>query len=178
MIKIVNLHKTFGETEVLKGISLDISQNQVTVIMGPSGSGKSTLLRCINGLEEISSGTVVVDGHDVRSKKTDINFIRTEVGMVFQQFNLFPHMTVLENVTLGPRKIRKMPRPEAEKLGQNLLKKVGLQTNPAPILIILAAGRSSGWPLPALLPCVPRPYFLTNPPAHLILSFLERCLKS
>ena len=126
MIKIVNLHKTFGETEVLKGISLDISQNQVTVIMGPSGSGKSTLLRCINGLEEISSGTVVVDGHDVRSKKTDINFIRTEVGMVFQQFNLFPHMTVLENVTLGPRKIRKMPRPEAEKLGQNLLKKVGL----------------------------------------------------
>ncbi|MCF8112642.1 MAG: amino acid ABC transporter ATP-binding protein [Desulfotignum sp.] len=126
MIKIKNLHKNFGTLEVLKGINLDISQGEVTVIMGPSGSGKSTLLRCINRLEEITSGTVIVDGQDIMDKNTNINMIRTEAGMVFQQFNLFPHKTTLENVTLGPLKVRKMSRPEAEKLGRQLLEKVGL----------------------------------------------------
>ena len=126
MINIRDLHKNFGDLEVLKGVNLDIAEKEVTVIMGPSGSGKSTLLRCINCLEEISAGTVVVDGQDVRDPKTDINFIRTEVGMVFQQFNLFPHMTALGNVTLGPLKVRKMSVKDAEKLGRELLEKVGL----------------------------------------------------
>ena len=126
MINIRDLHKSFGDLEVLKGVSLDIAQKEVTVIMGPSGSGKSTLLRCINCLEEITGGTVVVDGHDVRDPKTNINFIRTEVGMVFQQFNLFPHMTALGNVTLGPLKVRKMSVKDADKLGRELLEKVGL----------------------------------------------------
>lgn len=126
MIQIKSLHKSFGTLEVLKGIDLEITQGEVTVIMGPSGSGKSTLLRCINLLEDITSGTVIVDGHDVRDKKTNINFIRTEAGMVFQQFNLFPHMTALGNVTLGPIKVRKMSKIEARKLGRDILAKVGL----------------------------------------------------
>jgi glutamine transport system ATP-binding protein len=127
MIEIRQLHKSFGSLEVLKNIDFTVSAGEVTVIMGPSGSGKSTLLRCINRLEEITSGTVIVDGYDVTDKATDINFIRTEAGMVFQQFNLFPHMTTLGNVTLGPRKVRKMNRKEAENLGRELLAKVGLK---------------------------------------------------
>ncbi len=126
MIRIENLHKYFGSLEVLKGIDLHIKQGEVVVIIGPSGSGKSTLLRCINRLEEITSGTVIVDGYDINDKKTDINFIRTEVGMVFQQFNLFPHMKALQNVTLGPIKVRKMANKDAEELGMTLLEKVGL----------------------------------------------------
>lgn len=127
MIRIENLHKYFGSLEVLRGIDLHIKRGEVVVIIGPSGSGKSTLLRCINCLEDITSGTVIVDGYDINDKNTDINFIRTEVGMVFQQFNLFPHMKALQNVTLGPIKVRKMDRKEAEELGMELLKKVGLK---------------------------------------------------
>ena len=127
MISINNLHKYFGPLEVLRGIDLQIKQGEVVVIIGPSGSGKSTLLRCINRMEEITSGSIIVDGHDINDKKTDINFIRTEVGMVFQQFNLFPHMKALQNVTLGPIKVRKMARSEAEALGMTLLQKVGLE---------------------------------------------------
>ena len=127
MIRIEDLHKNFGPLEVLKGIDLHIRPGEVVVIIGPSGSGKSTLLRCINLLEDISSGTVIVDGLDLKDKDTDINFIRTEVGMVFQQFNLFPHMTAMENVTLGPIKVRKMSKKKAQNLGIELLRKVGLE---------------------------------------------------
>lgn len=127
MIKIKGLHKNFGSLEVLKGIDLHIKLGEVVVIIGPSGSGKSTLLRCINLLEDITSGTVIVDNLDLKDKNTDINFIRTEVGMVFQQFNLFPHMTAMENVTLGPIKVRKMPKKDAQRLGLELLRKVGLE---------------------------------------------------
>ena len=127
MIEIKNLHKSFGDLEVLKGIDLHIKPGEVVVILGPSGSGKSTLLRCINCLEEITSGTVIVDGFDVTDKKTDLNYVRAETGMVFQLFNLFPHMTVLHNVTLGPVKVRKMHKKEAEKIGLELLEKVGLK---------------------------------------------------
>ncbi len=126
MIEIKNLHKSYGTLEVLKGVDLHIKPGEVVVILGPSGSGKSTLLRCINCLEEITSGTVIVDGFDVTDKKTDLNYVRAETGMVFQLFNLFPHMTVLHNVTLGPIKVRKMHKKEAEELGMDLLNKVGL----------------------------------------------------
>ncbi|MFP4315013.1 MAG: amino acid ABC transporter ATP-binding protein [Desulfovibrionales bacterium] len=126
IIQIENLHKYFGKLEVLKGIDLNIRTGEVVVIIGPSGSGKSTLLRCINRLENITSGKVVVDGYDLDDRKTNLNLVRTEAGMVFQQFNLFPHMTALENVTLGPRKVRNMNRKAAEKLGRELLDKVGL----------------------------------------------------
>ena len=126
MIRIENLHKSFGSLEVLKGVDLHITPGEVVVVIGPSGSGKSTLLRCINRLEEITSGTVIVDGFNVTDEKTDLNYVRAETGMVFQLFNLFPHMTVLENVTIGPIKVRKMNRKEADKLGLDLLEKVGL----------------------------------------------------
>ncbi len=126
MIEIRDLHKYFGDLEVLKGIDLNIEAGEVVVIIGASGSGKSTLLRCINRLEDLTSGTIIVDGMDVNAKDTDINTVRTEAGMVFQQFNLFPHMTALQNVTLGPLKVRRMKRAEAEKLGRELLDKVGL----------------------------------------------------
>lgn len=127
MIRISNLRKNFGSLEVLRGVNLHVKPGEVVVIIGPSGSGKSTLLRCINVLEEITSGTVVVDGFDVTDRNTDINYVRAETGMVFQLFNLFPHMTVLHNVTLGPVKVRKMDRKKAETLGMELLEKVGLK---------------------------------------------------
>lgn len=126
MIEIRNLHKSYGDHHVLRGIDLSIDAGEVVVIIGPSGSGKSTALRCINRLEEISSGSIIVDGHNLYDAKTDINYVRTEAGMVFQQFNLFPHMSVLENVTLGPTKVRGMSKRDAQALGLSLLEKVGL----------------------------------------------------
>ena len=125
MIDIKNLHKSFGEHEVLKGIDLHINPQEVVVIIGPSGPGKSTLLRCMNLLEEPTSGSVVVDGIDLTGD-SDINKAREEIGMVFQRFNLFPHMTVLQNITLAPIKVRNMARAEAEKIARELLERVGL----------------------------------------------------
>ncbi|MBU0943766.1 MAG: amino acid ABC transporter ATP-binding protein [Proteobacteria bacterium] len=126
MISIRNLHKSFGKVEVLRGVNIEVAQGEVVVIVGPSGSGKSTVLRCINKLEEPTSGTILVDNFDIMDKSTDINMVRTEATMVFQHFNLFPHMTVLENVTLGPMKVRGMGRQDAQKIGRSLLAKVGL----------------------------------------------------
>lgn len=125
MIDIKNLHKSFGDHEVLKGIDLHINPQEVVVIIGPSGSGKSTLLRCMNLLEVPTSGSVVVDGMDLTGD-ADINKAREEIGMVFQRFNLFPHMTVLKNITLAPMKVRNVSREEAEKTAQELLERVGL----------------------------------------------------
>ncbi|SOB58277.1 glutamine transporter subunit; ATP-binding component of ABC superfamily [Pseudodesulfovibrio profundus] len=130
MIEIKNLHKSFGDLMVLKGVDLKVESGEVVVIIGPSGSGKSTVLRCINKLEEPTSGSIIVDGYDIMDPKTDINMVRTEATMVFQQFNLFPHMTVLDNVTLGPIKVRGLPRADANKLGLDLLAKVGLAEKP------------------------------------------------
>ncbi|HWK23275.1 MAG TPA: amino acid ABC transporter ATP-binding protein [Ureibacillus sp.] len=127
MIKIENLHKSFGQLEVLKGIDYEVHEKEVVCVIGPSGSGKSTFLRCINLLEEISDGAIFIEDVKVNDPKTDINLIRTEVGMVFQQFNLFPHMSVIENITMAPMFIRKMSKHEAEKLAIELLDKVGLR---------------------------------------------------
>lgn len=126
MIKLENVHKSFGKNEVLKGIDLHIGKGQVVVIIGPSGSGKSTVLRTMNYLEEPTSGKVIVDGMDL-SDKSKLNEVRTEVGMVFQNFNLFPHMTVMENLTLAQTKVRKTSSDEAKKIGQILLDRVGLK---------------------------------------------------
>nr|WP_139296765.1 amino acid ABC transporter ATP-binding protein [Halodesulfovibrio marinisediminis] len=126
MIEIRNLHKSYGDIEVIKGVDLSVKQGEVVVILGPSGSGKSTVLRCINRLEEISSGSIVVDGYDLYAKETDINYVRSEAGMVFQQFNLFPHLSVLQNITIGLIKVRKMDKAEADKIALSLLEKVGL----------------------------------------------------
>ena len=126
MIKLENVHKSFGKNEVLKGIDLQIEKGQVVVIIGPSGSGKSTVLRTMNYLEEPTSGKVIVDGMDL-SDKSKLNEVRAEVGMVFQNFNLFPHMTVMENLTLAQTKVRKTSSDEAKKIGQILLDRVGLK---------------------------------------------------
>ena len=125
MIEIKDLKKSFGDLDVLKGIDLHIDEREVVVIIGPSGSGKSTLLRCINFLEEPTSGTITVDGIPLDSD-ANINKVREEVGMVFQRFNLFPHMTVLQNITLAPLKVRKMDKSRAEQTAQELLDRVGL----------------------------------------------------
>lgn len=127
MITVKNLRKSFGSLEVLKDINAEVKEKEVICVIGPSGSGKSTFLRCLNRLEEISGGQVVINGHDITDKKVDLNKVRQEVGMVFQQFNLFPHKTVLENITLGPIKIHSTEKTEAEKLALELLDKVGLR---------------------------------------------------
>ncbi|ANB60167.1 amino acid ABC transporter ATP-binding protein [Anoxybacteroides amylolyticum] len=127
MIKVTNLKKSFGDLQVLKGIDAHIKEREVVVVIGPSGSGKSTFLRCLNLLEDFDEGDIVIDGFNLKDKNTDINKVREEVGMVFQRFNLFPHMTVLDNITLAPLKVRKWPLEKAKATAIELLKKVGLQ---------------------------------------------------
>ena len=126
MIQINDLHKSFKENKVLKGINENIKRGEVVVIIGPSGSGKSTFLRCLNLLEVPTSGEIIFEGTDITDKKTDINKIREKMGMVFQQFNLFPHKTVLENLTISPIMVKKMNEDDAKEKAYDLLKKVGL----------------------------------------------------
>ena len=125
-VVVKNLKKSFGKLEVLKDIDMEIKEGEVVVLLGPSGSGKSTFLRCLNRLEDITAGEVIVDGIHVDDKKTDINKLRENIGMVFQHFNLFPHMTVLENIMLAPVELKKMTKEEAREKGMALLKRVGL----------------------------------------------------
>ena len=125
-VHVENLKKSFGKLEVLKDISMDISEGEVVVLLGPSGSGKSTFLRCLNQLEVATAGTIIVDGYNVTDKHTDINKVRENIGMVFQHFNLFPHMTVLENIMLAPVELKKMTKEEAEVKGMQLLARVGM----------------------------------------------------
>ena len=126
MIHVNNLHKSFGKNDVLKGINEHIKKGEVVVVIGPSGSGKSTFLRCLNLLEEPTSGEIVFEGNSITDKKVDINKIREKMGMVFQQFNLFPHKTVLENLTIAPIKFKGISKAEAEKKAFELLERVGL----------------------------------------------------
>ncbi|WP_305883374.1 amino acid ABC transporter ATP-binding protein [Brevibacillus ruminantium] len=127
IIQVTDLKKNYGKLQVLKGITTQVAEREVVCVIGPSGSGKSTFLRCLNQLEEMSGGRIVIDGHDLTDPKVDINKVREEVGMVFQRFNLFPHKTVLDNVTLAPIKVKKMAQEEARAKGLALLRKVGLE---------------------------------------------------
>ncbi|MEH7544912.1 amino acid ABC transporter ATP-binding protein [Neobacillus vireti] len=127
MITCNNVIKTFGDLEVLKGVDLHVSQGEVVVIIGPSGSGKSTFLRCMNHLESIDGGSITINGKMVENKEAALNKLRQDIGMVFQQFNLFPHMTVLQNILEAPILLKKMTKAEAKKKGIQLLKKVGLE---------------------------------------------------
>ncbi len=127
LIKVENLHKRFGKLEVLKGISTEIKKGEVVVIIGPSGCGKSTFLRCLNLLEEPEKGHVFFEGIEITDRRTDINLHRQKMGMVFQQFNLFPHMTIMRNMTLALTKLQKLPKEKAQEQARALLRKVGLE---------------------------------------------------
>ena len=127
MITVKNLKKNFGDLTVLKGIDVTIEKGECVVVIGPSGSGKSTFLRCLNRLKEPDGGEIDIEGTDLLSPHTDINEMRQRIGMVFQHFNLFPHKTILENVTLAPIKLKKMPQKEAEDAALDLLRRVGIE---------------------------------------------------
>ena len=126
MIKIINVHKSFGQLEILKGINMEVEQNKVHSILGASGSGKSTLLQCINGLEKIQKGKILVDEIEVNDKKTNLNSLRKKIGIVFQQFNVFPHLTTLENVTLALKTVLKKNKKEAKEIAEQQIQKIGL----------------------------------------------------
>jgi polar amino acid transport system ATP-binding protein len=125
-INVSNLKKSFGSNEVLKGIDLEVAEGEVVCIIGPSGSGKSTLLRCLNKLEEVTDGHVLIDGQDITEKTTDINKVREEIGMVFQHFNLFPHLSVIDNITLAPVELKRENKETAKARALELLETVGL----------------------------------------------------
>jgi len=126
MIEFHNVQKWYGDYHVLKGITDSVDQGEVLVICGPSGSGKSTLIRCVNRLEEYQKGHILFDGHDIHGDDVDVNKLRCDIGIVFQQFNLYPHLSVLKNITLAPIKVKKTPRKEAEELALALLERVGI----------------------------------------------------
>ena len=126
MIKVRGLHKRFGDTHAVRGVDLDVAAGEVVVIVGPSGCGKSTVLRCINGLERPTEGSVEIDGVDLMDRATDIDAVRAETGMVFQQFNLFPHLTVGDNITLALRKVRGQSKSDARRLAERQLERVGI----------------------------------------------------
>jgi len=126
-VEIKNLKKYFGDLQVLKDINLEVDEGEVICVIGPSGSGKSTMLRCINALEEATSGTIIVDGNEITGEPANINIYRRDIGMVFQQFNLFPHMTVMENITFAPVSLKILTKEEARKTALRLLRRVGLE---------------------------------------------------
>lgn len=128
MIKLENVRKNYKATRVLNNVSFSVNKGEIVAIIGPSGCGKTTLLKCINGLEKIDNGKIIIEGNDITQKDFDLSKLRESVGIVFQQFNLFPHMTVKENITLAPLKVKKMRRNDAEVLAMMLLEKVGLLT--------------------------------------------------
>ena len=125
-IRVIDLHKYFGDLEVLKGIDFEVAEGEVVCVIGPSGSGKSTLLRCVNRLEEPTSGTILIEGDDITDPDADVDRLRTRIGMVFQQFNLFPHLSVLRNLTIAQTKVLKRSREESDEVAHAVLERVGL----------------------------------------------------
>lgn len=162
LIRAEGVRKSFSGKEVLKGIDLEIRQGEVVVIIGPSGSGKSTFLRCLNLLEVPTGGRIFFKDADITDKKVDIDLHRQKMGMVFQHFNLFPHMDILRNMTIGPEKLLKKPANEAEKYAMALLDRVGLADRPMPIQASCPAVRSRELPLCVLFVCSRRLCFLTS----------------
>ena len=166
MIQLQDVHKYFGQLHVLKGVTTTIDKDEVVVIIGPSGSGKSTVLRCMNYLEEPTSGDVIVDGMNLNVKE-NINNVRAEVGMVFQRFNLFPHMTVLDNITLAPQKIRGLSKAEAETIAHDLLGKVGLSDKAAAYPEQLSGGQQQRVAIARALAMKPKVMLFDEPTSAL-----------
>ncbi len=153
MIEFKQVNKWFGKLHVLNDINLEIEKGEVLVICGPSGSGKSTLIRCINRLEPIQEGQIIVDGVPVHDKATNLTKLRADIGFVFQQFHLYPHMTVLQNVMLAPVNVRKMASAAAEEISRENSPRWDSPTRPGPIRPSCPGASSSGWPLPGAWPC-------------------------
>ena len=175
MISVRNLKKSFGSIEVLKGVNLDIEEKEVVVIIGPSGSGKSTLLRCINYLEKPTSGEIIVDGMTLGA--TDINKVRAEVGMVFQRFNLFPHMTAMENIALAPMKVRGASKEEAEADALRLLAKVGLADRAAAYPEQLSGGQQQRVAIARALAMKPKVMLFDEPTSALDPEMVKEVLE-
>ncbi|MHC1739922.1 MAG: amino acid ABC transporter ATP-binding protein [Anaerolineaceae bacterium] len=175
IIQIDNIHKHFGNVHALKGVSLNVEKGEVVVIIGPSGSGKSTLLRCINRLEEFDSGKIVVDGIPLESAE-NINAVRTEVGMVFQQFNLFPHLTVLENIMLAQQIVRKRSKVEAETIGRQLLNKVGIHEKANAFPLQLSGGQQQRVAIARALAMNPKIMLFDEPTSALDPEMIQEVL--
>lgn len=167
MISVQGLHKHFGELKVLNGIDCEIKPQEVVVVIGPSGSGKSTFLRCLNQLEVPTKGRVILDGVEVTDPKCDINQVRQRVGMVFQRFNLFPHMTVLQNVCLAPMKVKGLSSREAEQIALDLLHKVGLQEKANAIPDELSGGQQQRVAIARALAMQPKVMLFDEPTSAL-----------
>jgi glutamine transport system ATP-binding protein len=174
VIKVQNLHKYFGRLEVLKGINIHIKEQEVVVVIGASGSGKSTFLRCLNKLEDLTSGEIIIDGVSLNSE-ANVNFIRREVGMVFQRFNLFPHMTALENVALAPQIVRKASKKEAQEIGLELMKKVGLADKVNEYPRRLSGGQQQRVAIARALAMKPKVMLLMNLLQPLIRRWSAKC---
>lgn len=175
IIHIENIHKHFGSVHALKGVNLDVAKGEVIVIIGPSGSGKSTLLRCINRLEVFDEGRIVVDGIPLDTAE-NINAVRTEVGMVFQQFNLFPHLTVLENIMLAQRIVRKRPSNEAEKIARDLLAKVGIPEKAKSYPLQLSGGQQQRVAIARALAMNPKIMLFDEPTSALDPEMIQEVL--
>jgi len=177
MIAIDNISKWYGPLQVLRDVSLTVANGEVVVICGPSGSGKSTLLRCINGLEPVQQGQIVVDGIDVTAGKIDINKLRAEIGVVFQAFNLYPHMTVLKNVTIAPTLVRKIPRREAEDTARMLLSKVGILDKAASYPSQLSGGQQQRVAIARALAMRPKLMLFDEPTSALDTEMISEVLE-
>ena len=182
MISFQGVHKWFKDLHVLNDVNLHVKQGEVFVVCGPSGSGKSTLIRAVNKLEPIQKGHVVVDGYDLSDEKTDINLLRAEIGFVFQQFNLYPHLTVLKNITLAPLKIRKLPKQEAEEQATALLERVGLADKRDAYPAQLSGGQQQRVAIARSLAMKPKIMLFDEPTTGLdpiigqtILDYIQQC---
>jgi ABC-type polar amino acid transport system ATPase subunit len=177
VIEITNLHKSFGKLEVLKGITTTIKEREVVAIIGPSGSGKSTLLRCVNLLEKPTSGQVRIDGQEITNPKTDIMKVRQHVGMVFQHFNLFPHKTVLQNLTYAPMTVKGLPKQDADYLARELLKKVGLSEKADVYPTKLSGGQKQRVAIARALAMLPRIMLFDEPTSALDPEMVKEVLE-
>lgn len=167
MIEFKDIHKWYGDFHVLRGISQEVEKGEVLVICGPSGSGKSTFIRCLNRLEPIEQGTILMEGQDIHAREVNINHLRTEVGMVFQQFNLYPHLTVLDNVTLAPLKVRKLPKQKAHSRAMELLDRVGIQNQANKYPVELSGGQQQRVAIARALAMEPKVMLFDEPTSAL-----------
>ena len=167
MIEFQDIHKWYGEFHVLKGISEKVEKGEVLVICGPSGSGKSTFIRCLNRLEPIQRGAILLEGTSIYDKSVNLNELRAEVGIVFQQFNLYPHLTVLDNVTLAPIKVRKMQKAKAVSLAMDLLKRVGIETQANKYPVELSGGQQQRVAIARALAMQPKVMLFDEPTSAL-----------